>query len=63
MPGLVIRYTVNVGDEVKEGDIVAVIEAMKMAIDLPSTVKGRVKDIRFKAGDHVSRDDILAVIG
>ncbi len=63
MPGLVIRYTVNVGDEVKEGDIVAVIEAMKMAIDLPATTKGRVKAIKFKAGDHVSRDDVLAVIG
>ncbi len=62
MPGLVIRYTVNIGDEVKEGDIVVVIEAMKMAIDMPATVKGKVKAINFKAGDHVSRDDILAVI-
>ncbi|MDD4874648.1 MAG: pyruvate carboxylase subunit B [Dehalococcoidales bacterium] len=63
MPGLVIRYTVNVGDEVREGDIVVVIEAMKMAIDLPATVKGKVKAIKFKAGDHVSRDDVLAIIG
>ncbi|MDD4924517.1 MAG: pyruvate carboxylase subunit B [Dehalococcoidales bacterium] len=63
MPGLVIRYMVKVGDDVKEGDIVAVIEAMKMAIDLPSTTKGKVKEIKFKAGDHVLRDDILAVIG
>ncbi|MFA5629547.1 MAG: pyruvate carboxylase subunit B [Dehalococcoidales bacterium] len=63
MPGLVIRFTVNVGDEVKEGDTVAVIEAMKMAIDLPAVVKGKVTEIRFKAGDHVVRDDVLAVIG
>jgi biotin carboxyl carrier protein len=62
MPGLVISYSVKVGDEVKEGDIVAVIEAMKMAIDLPATAKGKVKEIRFKAGDHVERDDVLAVI-
>jgi len=63
MPGLVIKYLVNVGDDVKEGDIVAVIEAMKMAIDLPATTKGKIKQIKFKAGDHVLRDDILAVIG
>jgi pyruvate carboxylase subunit B len=63
MPGLVIRYMVGVGDDVKEGDIVAVIEAMKMAIDLPATTKGKVKEIKFKAGDHVVRDDVLAVIG
>jgi pyruvate carboxylase subunit B len=63
MPGLVIRYMVKVGDDVKEGDIVAVIEAMKMAIDLPATTRGKVKEIKFKAGDHVLRDDILAVIG
>ncbi|HAS28177.1 MAG TPA: carboxylase, partial [Dehalococcoidia bacterium] len=62
MPGLVISYSVKVGDDVKEGDIVAVIEAMKMAIDLPATAKGKVKEIRFKAGDHVERDDVLAVI-
>jgi len=63
MPGLVIRYMVNIGDEVKEGDVVVVIEAMKMAIDLPATTKGKVKTIKFKAGDHVLRDDVLAVIG
>lgn len=62
MPGLVISYSVKVGDEVKEGDIVAVIEAMKMAIDLPATSKGKVKEIKFKAGDHVERDDVLAII-
>jgi pyruvate carboxylase subunit B len=63
MPGLVIRYMVKVGDDVKEGDIVAVIEAMKMAIDLPATVKGKIKEIKFKAGDHIMRDDVLAIIG
>jgi pyruvate carboxylase subunit B len=63
MPGLIIRYTVNVGDTVKEGDIVAVLEAMKMAIDLPATVNGKIKAIKYKAGDHVLRDDVLVIIG
>jgi len=63
MPGLIIRYDVKVGDEVKEGDNIAVLEAMKMAIDLPTPVSGRVKAISFKAGDNVARDDVLAIIG
>jgi len=35
---------------------------MKMAIDLPATASGRIKEINFKAGDNVARDDVLAVI-
>jgi len=63
MPGLILRYDVKVGDEVKEGDIIVVLEAMKMAIDLIAPVNGRVKAISFKVGDNVARDDILAIIG
>ncbi len=63
MPGLILRYDVKIGDRVKAGDIIAVLEAMKMAIDLPSPVDGKVKTINFKAGDNVARDDVLAIIG
>lgn len=63
MPGILMSYEVAVGDEVKDGDTIAVLEAMKMEIDLPAPASGRVKSINFKSGDHVSRDDILAVIG
>ncbi len=62
MPGLILRYDVRVGDEVNAGDNIAVLEAMKMAIDLPAPSSGRVKSINYKAGDHVARDDILAII-
>jgi pyruvate carboxylase subunit B len=62
MPGVVIKYEVSEGDEVKEGDNILVLEAMKMAIDLPSPVNGKVKAINFKNGDHVTRDDVLAII-
>jgi len=63
MPGMIIRYEVKVGDEVKAGDNIVVLEAMKMAIDLPSPVDGRVKSVNFKSGDCVARDDVLATIG
>ena len=63
MPGLIIRFEVKVGDKVKTGDNIAVLEAMKMAIDLPSPVDGTIKSINYKDGDNVARDDVLAVIG
>jgi pyruvate carboxylase subunit B len=63
MPGLIIRFDVKVGDKVKAGDNVVVLEAMKMAIDVSSTVDGTVKSVNFKNGDNVARDDILVIIG
>jgi len=63
MPGLIVRINVKIGDKVKGGDNIAVMEAMKMEIDLPSSVDGTVKSINYNNGDNVARDDILAVIG
>ena len=63
MPGMILSYDTKVGDEVKAGDTIVVLEAMKMAIDLPTPVNGRVKVINFKSGDRVAKDDVLAIIG
>ena len=63
MPGIIIRYEVKEGDKVKAGDNVVVLEAMKMAIDLPAPSDGVIKKLNFKGGDYVARDDLLAVIG
>jgi pyruvate carboxylase subunit B len=63
MPGVIIRYEVAVGDEVKAGDTIVILEAMKMDNAVPTPISGRVKAINFKTGDHVDRNDILAVIG
>lgn len=63
MPGIILKYPVKVGDEVKEGDVVCVLEAMKMAIDLPTHHTGKVQAVKFKIGDRVNRDDVLAIIG
>ena len=63
MPGIIIRYEVTVGDEVKAGDTVVILEAMKMANALTTPVSGRVETINFNNGDRVAREDILAVIG
>ena len=62
MPGLIVRVDIKVGDKVKTGDNIAVLEAMKMEIDLPSPVDGTVKSINCKKGDNVNSDDVIAVI-
>ncbi|MFH2012703.1 MAG: pyruvate/oxaloacetate carboxyltransferase [Pseudomonadota bacterium] len=63
MPGMVIEYKVNVGDNVNSGDLVVIFEAMKMENALTAPVNGTVKSINFKAGDSVNKGQILAVIG
>jgi len=63
MPGMIIRYEVEVGQQVKAGDSVVILEAMKMESALPAPIDGTVKELRFKTGDRVAKDDVLAVIG
>ena len=63
MPGTIIRYLVNEGDEVKAGDGIVVLEAMKMENVLPAPEDGEVKAINFKSGDKVNTNDVLAIIG
>ncbi len=59
MPGLVISIDVAPGQEVKTGQTVAVIEAMKMQNILRAERDGVVKTVGPKAGDSVSADEIL----
>jgi len=63
MPGTIIRYLVNEGDEVKAGDGIVVLEAMKMENVLPAPEDGEIKAINFKPGDKVNTNDVLAIIG
>jgi len=63
MPGTIIRYLVNEGDEVKAGDGIVVLEAMKMENVLPAPEDGKIRAINFKPGDKVNTNDVLAVIG
>lgn len=63
MPGLIIDIKVKEGETVKPGQVVAVMEAMKMENDLPSTMGGTVKQICVQKGAQVSTGDLLIVIG
>ena len=60
MPGLVVSMDVAPGEEVKEGQVICVIEAMKMQNILRAERDGVIKSIGAKAGDSVAADDVLA---
>jgi propionyl-CoA carboxylase alpha chain len=60
MPGLVVSMDVAAGEEVKEGQVVCVIEAMKMQNIIRAERDGVIKAIGAKAGDSVAADDVLA---
>jgi propionyl-CoA carboxylase alpha chain len=59
MPGLVVSIPVEPGQEVKSGEPVAIIEAMKMQNILRAERDGVVKTVRVRDGDSVAADDVL----
>jgi len=62
IPGMVVEYRKNVGDEVKKGEIVVVVEAMKMMNNFEAQIDGVLKEINFSSGDAVAKNDVLCVI-
>ena len=62
LPGVITEIKVAVGDEVKEGDTVVVLEAMKMANNLDAEKGGKVTAILVKEGESVMEDTPLVVI-
>ena len=59
MPGLVVSIAVNEGQEVKAGETLAVVEAMKMENVLRAEHDGVVKAVRAKAGDTLAVDAVI----
>jgi pyruvate carboxylase subunit B len=63
MQGLIVKLPVKAGDSVKLGDVVAVLEAMKMQNDIVTTVAGRVSQVYVKEGEVVSPNQPLLAVG
>lgn len=59
MPGLVLQVMVQAGDEIKKGDNLLVLEAMKMENILKALTDATVKSILIKAGDKVEKNQVL----
>ena len=62
MPGLVSSYAVEIGQAVKVGETVVVLEAMKMENSMPAPVAGVVKSLPAAVGSTVRKGDVLATI-
>ena len=62
MPGTILAVKKNVGEAVKAGDVIVVLEAMKMENDIVAPCDGTVKSINALKGSTVNTDDVLAVI-
>lgn len=63
MAGTVFTVNVAEGDEVQAGQVIIVLESMKMEIPVETEVGGKVTSINVQVGDFVNEEDVLAVIG
>ncbi len=62
MTGSVLKVNVAAGDAVKAGDVVMIMESMKMELRIASEIDGVVASLRCKAGETVDRNSIVAVV-
>jgi len=63
LPGTVLKVLVTEGGTISEGDVIVVIEAMKMETEIKSPVAGTVKSVEVEAGNKVQTGDILITVG
>ncbi|MEL7608539.1 MAG: biotin/lipoyl-containing protein [Bacillota bacterium] len=63
MPGTILGVKVNVGDTVKNGDVLVILEAMKMENEIVAPKGGTIVGINVSKGSSVSTGDPLCVIG
>lgn len=62
IPGRVVNIAAKAGTEVKKGDVIVVLESMKMQVAVKAHKDGNLKEIKVKQGASVARNDVLAVI-
>ena len=62
MPGTILEVKVKEGDAVSVGQVVVILEAMKMETEIVSEVAGSVSAIRVKKGDAVDTDAVLVEV-
>ncbi len=63
MVGKIVSISVKVGDQVKEDDPVAVLEAMKMEMPIVAPVSGTIQEIKVAPGQEVEAEAVIAIIG
>lgn len=63
MPGMIVNVQVSEGQSVEKGDVLVILESMKMQNELKSPRPGKITRVRVKPGDNVEhRDTLLSVV-
>jgi len=62
MPGNILKVNVKVGDQVKQGQVVVVLEAMKMENEITAPISGKITQMKVVAGQAVGAGEVLTVI-
>ncbi len=62
MPGTVLEIKVSVGQSVKKGDVVCVLEAMKMENDIPAPADGVVASVNVQKGANIGANDVIITL-
>ena len=62
MPGKVLEVKVKAGDAVKSGDVLMILEAMKMQNEIMAPADGTISDVRISAGQTVGTGDVMIVM-
>jgi len=63
MPGLVVKVPITVGDQVAKGDVLLILESMKMQNELKSPQAGVVTVVNVSDGDNVEKRDVMVILG
>lgn len=63
MPGNIVSVKVQVGDSVKSGDVLCILEAMKMENEIMAPKAGKIVAVSTSAGTSVTTGDVLVSIG
>ena len=62
MPGTILDVKVSAGQAVKKGDVICVLEAMKMENDIPAPCDGVIASVNVQKGASVSANDVIATL-
>ncbi|MBT3669075.1 MAG: biotin attachment protein [Chloroflexi bacterium] len=62
MPGMVVKIPVTIGQEVETGDVLVILESMKMQNELKSPQDGIISEIRINEGENVEQKESMIVV-